>query len=408
MVCADNTPNCWHLIHIGTDLLVRDARHGRFDSCMQSVLSHLPTKAVHVIPDLLLDKADGVLHYLIEIRTVCGDPDPAAWIQYLQPVSGQNVHIRNLGLYLDVVHDQEGHLPCMLLEPPDGKHYIVTSLLISGCCCFPACLGLQEMNMQQQDRQQMLMRAIHNTQEQNPGLKLMADGSLKLVDVDGKHKTLSWNDDKHKVMVKLDCGRAAQHQHYDRCTLKALRLQKDLLCPFHFGNTTEWYTARRREIPQAEIRWMQVAKKTMGGEDWCHQVRAPFHKGDFDFWNWRRDAYLQIDEARHWEGMTAASHTRQSERDFTCNLAAYKASAAVVRVHTADITHPACIYAAMEAAIYQHTVVLSASYSTVIWTVNNNQLSYADRLQHHFGDGCTTYVDPYGNIAFLRGDAPTM
>lgn len=194
-----------------------------------------------------------------------------------------------------------------------------------------------------------------------------------------------------------------------KCTLRALKQPKDILCPFHFGNTPLWYAASRRIIPDAEMQFMQVIEATPGGGDWCHQVRADFnHRGDFDFWNWRRNAYLQIDEARHWEGMTAYSHTKQSRRDFACNMAAYQACAAVVRVHAADIPHPTSIYAAMEAALYHRTIVLSTSYQCVCWTQGDCLLSYASILQQHLGEACSTFQDTYGNMVFLRGDAPTV
>ncbi len=236
----------------------------------------------------------------------------------------------------------------------------------------------------------------------------MPDGTVKIRDAGGKLRVLGCNDSKQRVVVRLNCGDGAEHQHYDRCTPKALKGHRDLLCPFHFGNRPEWYSSNRRPIPQAELRWMKVVQKTAGGEDWCHQVRSSFHRGDFDFYNWRRDTYLQIDEARHWKGMTATCNTKQSDQDFACNLAAYKAGAAVVRVHTADIVDPISVYAAMEAARFHSSVVLTASYASVWWCQDDKRLCYADRLLQHFGEGCKTITDCYGNRVFLRADAPTM
>ncbi len=247
-----------------------------------------------------------------------------------------------------------------------------------------------------------------DTQQQNPGIQHLPDGRLRMKGTCGRYKDLSWNDSKQQLLVKLNCGHGAKCQHFDKCTLKSLKEPRNLLCPFHFGNSLLWCQSNRRVIPAAELKWMAVVRNTIGDADWCHQVRAPFYTGDFDFYNWRRDAYLQIDEAPHWKGMTATTHTIVSNRDFTSNLAAYNAHAAVVRVHAADIIEPTCVYAALEAAVFHHTVVLSASYSNVAWCEDGKQITYADRLQQQFGGHCKTFTDQYGNIVFLRADVLTV
>ncbi len=93
------------------------------------------------------------------------------------------------------------------------------------------------------------------------------------------------------------------------------------MCPFHSGNSQKWKDANRRDVPDAEVRFMRVVERTACGVDWCPQVRPKFFGGDYDFWNWRRNAYVQIDESHHGTGMTPTGDTKQSRIDFACNLA---------------------------------------------------------------------------------------
>jgi hypothetical protein len=260
---------------------------------------------------------------------------------------------------------------------------------------------VQEQQQQQQERQQWLLDITQGTEEQNPKLRQLACGRLAVIDSFGTPKCLDLYDCKHKVIVRLQCCASDGNQHYRRCTLKALKGSKNTLCPFHSGNSQQWKQANRREIPEAELRFMRVVEKTAGGIDWCHQVRANFFKGDFDFWNWRRNVYVQIDEPHHFAGMTATGHTKQSTLDFQCNLKAFEKYAAVVRVHTADIIHPICIYAAMEAAVYHSTVVLTASYSTIDCGQMGKTMVYAERLRKHLGSETKIFKDLYKNIVFI-------
>lgn len=62
----------------------------------------------------------------------------------------------------------------------------------------------------------------------------------------------------------------------------------------------------------------------------------------------------------------------------------------------------------MEAARFHSTVVLTASYKCVWWCQGDKRLYYADRLLQHFGEGCKVIKDCYGNLLFLKTDAPTM
>ena len=252
----------------------------------------------------------------------------------------------------------------------------------------------------QANREQMITTAAQKAQHHNPGFRIVADGRLRLKCADGIVRTLEWNDSKQKLVLALNCGEGAEHQHYKCCTLKAVQQYKHLMCAFHHGNTAMWFLEKRRDIPDAEIRWLNTVAQTAGGVDWCHQSRADFHRGDIDFYNLARGVYLQIDEARHWAGMTAAGHTKQSLRDFTCNLKAYKTGAVVVRVHAADIATPTSVYAAIEADIYHGTVVLSSSYQHVLWKQTDQTVSYTDRLAEHLGATCSIYKDLYGNMVF--------
>jgi len=99
--------------------------------------------------------------------------------------------------------------------------------------------------------------------------------------------------------------------------------------------------------------------------------------------------------------MTPTGDTKQSRIDFACNLAAYRERAAVVRVHAADIAHPICMYAAMEAAIYHSTVVLTASYCSVDCGQTGKMMVYVERLQQHLGSRTKIYQDLYNNIIFI-------
>ncbi len=267
---------------------------------------------------------------------------------------------------------------------------------------------MKKQQQQQQERQQWLLEITQGTEEQNPKLRQLACGRLAVIDRFGTPKALDWDDCEHKVIVRLQCNVGDGHQHYRSCTLKALQGSRNTLCPFHSGNSQEWQKVNRKEVPEAEVRFMRVVENTAGGIDWCHQVRAVFFKGDFDFWNWRRNAYVQIDEPHHFAGMTATGHTKQSTLDFKCNLKAFDKYAALVRVHTADIAHPICIYAAMEAAIYHSTVVLTASYRTIDCGQKGQTMVYVERLRKHLGSATEIYQDLYRNIVFIRAKAPTM
>jgi hypothetical protein len=73
----------------------------------------------------------------------------------------------------------------------------------------------KQQQQQQQERQQWLREITQDTEEQNPRLQVLADGTLAIVDRYGKPKPLDWNDSKHKLIVRLECGAGfAGDQHY--------------------------------------------------------------------------------------------------------------------------------------------------------------------------------------------------
>lgn len=154
-------------------------------------------------------------------------------------------------------------------------------------------------------------------------------------------------------------GCQAHTQHYKVCTPGALRDAGTLLCCFCTYACGAWKAAGRPAIPPAEWKFIQLVEQQQQSSEWCWQVPLPGRQGRIDFYNWKRDVYLQVDDSYHFSnGCDNDAFMLDSE----CNEVCCRRRIALVRAHPTDFAVPDITMAAIEYASQHNSVVFTASY----------------------------------------------
>ena len=178
---------------------------------------------------------------------------------------------------------------------------------------------------------------------------------------DGMERALLRSEDEQQFMW-LAIGCPAHMQHYKVCTPDALRHPGKLLCCFCTYASGVWKAAGRPDIPRAEWRFMQLVDQQQQSSEWCWQVHLPGRHGRIDFYNWKRDAYLQVDDSYHFSN---GCDNEAFTPDFECNELCFRRRIALVRAHAADFAVPDITMAAIEYALQNKSVVFTASYGPI-------------------------------------------
>jgi hypothetical protein len=154
-------------------------------------------------------------------------------------------------------------------------------------------------------------------------------------------------------------------QHFKLCTPSALDGEESLLCCVCGNVTGTWAAAGRAKLPPAELQFILLMVQQGRSEEWCWQVKLQGWDGCFDFYDFKRDVYVQIDDWYHFKN---ACNNDAFWRDLRCNAqfaAARSSSGGLVHVHHADLAQPDIVMAAIESASHNKCVVFTASYNTI-------------------------------------------
>lgn len=150
-------------------------------------------------------------------------------------------------------------------------------------------------------------------------------------------------------------------QHYRLCTPDALKQPCQLLRPFCATVTGVWPSLGRRALPDAEQQFVVLLVRLQQSEEWCCQVKHKCCWGPFDFYNWQRDVYVQIDDDYHFR---RGSIDKTFARHLVCNVAAVSHKIGLVRLHVGDLHRADTVLAAIHTASQHKCVVFSATYSS--------------------------------------------
>ncbi len=203
---------------------------------------------------------------------------------------------------------------------------------------------------------------------------------------DGVEQKLLRSEDKQQFLW-CATGCAAGKQHYKCCTPDALRDPRTLLCCFCTYESGAWVAAGRKAPPPAEWEFMKLVDQQQQSTEWCWQVHIKGRHGRVDFYNWKSDLYLQVDDSYHF------SNNCQNDvfmSDFECNEVCCRRRLALVRAHAADFELRDITLAAIETALQHNTVVFTASYKL-------NGMPHIDKLRAAVGPAAVYRSDPFGN-----------
>lgn len=153
-------------------------------------------------------------------------------------------------------------------------------------------------------------------------------------------------------------------QHFKLCTPAALDDEGSLLCCICGNMTGAWAAAGRRQLPPAELQFIQLVVQQGQSEEWCWQVKLRGWAGCFDFYDFKLDVYVQVDD---WYHFSNACRNDAFVRDLRCNAQfadARSSCGGLVRVHHADLAQPDIVMAAIAYASQHNCIVFTASYNT--------------------------------------------
>jgi hypothetical protein len=176
-------------------------------------------------------------------------------------------------------------------------------------------------------------------------------------------------------------------QHFKLCTPDAVRKPVALMCCFCTYESGAWEAAGRPVIPPAEWKFMQLVAQQQQSQEWCWQVHLTDCHGRIDFYNWKRDVYLQVDDSYHFRD---GCKNKAFERDFKCSKVCCERRLALVRAHHADLAAPDIVMAAVEYASQHKGVVFTASYEL-------SGKPHIEKLCAGVGAAAATAADAFGN-----------
>lgn len=206
-------------------------------------------------------------------------------------------------------------------------------------------------------------------------------------DATGTTHRLRKSEQHQQFMWKL---RGCEHglQHFKRCAPATLQNPRQLDCCFCGSMNGSWVAAGKRKIPPAEETFMQLVQQQQQSEDWCWQVAITKRTGCIDFYNWKRDLYLQTDDWYHFDN---ECKNDAAVRDCQCNVLCHQRKIHLVRVHHADLRTPDIVLAAVNYALINHGVVFTASY-------RSDGMPHVDALRAAVGQDATISSDAFGNL----------
>lgn len=178
------------------------------------------------------------------------------------------------------------------------------------------------------------------------------------VDKDGKQHVLLRSEAKQQFLWKAT-GCKDGEQHYKCCTPDALRDPRTLFCCFCNYESGAWRAAGRKDIPPAEWEFMKLVDKQKQSGEWCWQVHFDNRHGRIDFYNWKRDLWVQVDDSYHF---SKGCDNDVFLPDFEYNKVCCERRLALVRAHAADLAVQDIVMAAIEYASQHDSVVFTASY----------------------------------------------
>ena len=242
-----------------------------------------------------------------------------------------------------------------------------------------------------QEQQCIHLKALQGTQAVNPGLQLPHNRQPCIKLSDGTRIDLKPCTTRRQLLLK-SWGCTDGFQHYKRCQPKSVQTQADLLCPFCTGSTAAWREAGRAQLIPAEQQFMQLLHSMGVSQRYCHQVYHSCWSGRFDFYNWKQDVLVQVDDSTHW---CKSCRGRVLMRDLRCNMSTFCARAALVRVHVNDLQRPDAVFAAIATAAACCAVVFTPGFKAV-------GFQQVQKLRWRLWRYSRQYTDEYGNMVFAR------
>lgn len=218
-------------------------------------------------------------------------------------------------------------------------------------------------------------------------VKRPAKRAVKWVGSNGKEHKLNKSESRQQFMWKAT-GCIGVLQHYRLCTPDALRKEVSLLCCFCGIKSGAWRAAGRAAPPPAEAKFMLLLMDQQQSDEWCWQYHLQGREGRLDFYSWKRDVYVQIDDEYHFSN---GCKNDAFIADKECNAHFYNVRLALVRVHHADLDRPAIVMAAIESALQHKCVVFTASY-------DRSGMPHVDAFCHEVQAAAQPSRDTSGNL----------
>lgn len=193
-------------------------------------------------------------------------------------------------------------------------------------------------------------------------------------------------------------------QHYRYCTPHTLDHPVCLRCPFCAYDAVVWTAAGKNVIWQSELWLMWQLGRVQLDQQCCWQVKLKFWAAPFDFMMLDKHVIIQADGSCHFEGMYEQSSGKRLDDDLRFCVQAVTSGPSVVRVHARQVTSsmfPSYLAAAVQQAVADCCIVLSAGYNTIYICNHGQLLTYAQLLAQRLA-GFRVYTVAHGNIVISR------
>lgn len=226
---------------------------------------------------------------------------------------------------------------------------------------------------------QWKLRRLVPTRQQGWWVDLHGTEGPELHCPDGRVLPITDDLGEHHLLWKL-LGCESGASHYWLATSKSVVKLSDLWCPVCMYNEQLWKEEHKRVLPESELWFMALLLMWGVDRDFACQVMSHFWCAPLDFYSLQHGYFVQVDGRCHWEGMRQHDRDAVLKRDMEQNVAAVLGGAALVRVHTSDLTHEACVHAALHAATSGCSIVLTPAYAAETYKVNGQQATYLHAL----------------------------
>lgn len=230
------------------------------------------------------------------------------------------------------------------------------------------------------------------------GLDMYGSNGPELCLPDGSRQPLTSSLGEHKVVFKC-VGCAPGHQHFKVATCKSVSQPSDLWCLVCMYTEQTWSAAGKRALPDCEL-WFLLVLLCLGIDtQFAFQTHAPFWHKPLDAYSLQHGYFVQIDGRCHWVGMRGVSRGEVLKRDMQQNMAAMRAGAALVRLHTRNLDGEGVVQAALLAAAGGYSIVLTPSYAAETYHQEGWRAPYVQALWL-LVPNCWYVIDGYGNYCF--------